>query len=87
MTGIRTNPRYPYTDACDVVRIWAGSNEDGSSRLSRSNARHLISNMASVMGVECRDLARKLADYYVRCQDEVDRELKEVILKLTYGRR
>lgn len=55
--------RYPYTYACDLMRSWAGYNENGTI-LSRADASQIRSQFAKILGMDDHELACKLADYY-----------------------
>lgn len=63
--------RYPYTYAADYVRSLAGYGEDGSTKLNRSDASRIRSEIAAAIGMEDAELARKLADRYnANCDGE-----------------
>lgn len=55
--------RYPYTYSCDLIRDWAGYNQEGT-KLSRSDASKIRHNIADIIGMDDKELAIKLADYY-----------------------
>ena len=57
--------RYPDTYAADILRGWAGYNSSGT-KLSRSDASHIRSEIAKTIGMDDAELARKLADRYQR---------------------
>lgn len=55
---------YPYTYACDYVRLAIRSNEDGTCRLSRSDAYALICLISESIGSAPEHTARLLAASY-----------------------
>jgi len=61
--------RYPYTHACDHIRMLAGHNR-GGTKLSRADASRLRSFFAEVMSVDDRELACKIADIELSMSDE-----------------
>lgn len=73
--------RYPYTYACDLIRAWAGYNEQGT-KLSRSDASQIRSNIAEILGVDDEELAKKLADFYVANRDEIGKRSTEEFLRI-----
>ena len=80
MTKIDT--RYPYTYACDLIRHWAGCDEKGT-KLSRSDTSQIRSNIAEIIGIDDKELAKKLADYYLTNEEKLTQEgVEEVLNKL-----
>ena len=61
--------RYPYTEACDAIRVVAGGTPidgmDGakSPHLSRADASEVRAYIASAIGMDDHELACKIADY------------------------
>jgi hypothetical protein len=66
-----TKIRNPYTIASDFIRAGAGNNEAGPI-LSRVEAAQIGGYIAAALGMEKDELARKLADYYLRNKEEID---------------
>jgi hypothetical protein len=62
--------RYPYTYACDLIRAFAGYNAEGT-KLSRSDASKIRSKIAEILGIQDEDLAKELADYYMKHSQEI----------------
>lgn len=62
--------RYPYTYACDLIRMIAGYSSDGS-KLSRSDASHIYQKIAEILGMDAEDLAIKLADYFKENEEKL----------------
>lgn len=60
---MKNDTRYPYTYAADFVRGLAGYGE-GGTKLSRSDASQIRQGIASALGMDDAELARKLADHY-----------------------
>jgi len=54
----RADNRYPYTYAADLIRSFAGPN------MSRSEAASVWHGIATVLGLDERETAEKLANYY-----------------------
>ena len=65
-----TDTRYPYTYAADYVRNLAGYGEQGT-KLSRSDASHIRIGIATALGMDDAELARKLADHYKANEDAI----------------
>lgn len=59
-----TDTRYPYTYASDYLRTLAGYGHHGA-KLSRSDAGQIRIGIASALGMDDEELARKLADHYI----------------------
>lgn len=58
------DPRYPYTHACDYLRIKIGDDYD-KGLISRSAASHAIALIAEALGMEDHHkIACKLADKF-----------------------
>ena len=64
--------RYPYTHACDFIRMLAGHNAKGT-KLSRADASHIRSTIAEIIGMDDEELAYKLANREL-AKTEIDRE-------------
>jgi hypothetical protein len=64
--------RYPYTYAVDLIREAANSGCAGHPvSLSRSEASSIRMMISSVLGMDDAELARKLADHYLKHNVEV----------------
>ncbi|RZI60660.1 MAG: hypothetical protein EOP14_00045 [Pseudomonas sp.] len=65
----KQSPRYPYTYACDYLRVKVDdySEEVGMrvTTISRSQASQAIGAVAEAIGMPKEDLARKLADAFL----------------------
>jgi hypothetical protein len=73
----KEDSRYPYTYACDLIRMLAGYNSAGT-KLSRADASHIRSKIAEIIGIPDEELANKLADYMLENEDAiVDGALEE----------
>jgi hypothetical protein len=68
----KENSRYPYTYACDYIRMIPEKEMVESLgvaigvKLSRSEASQIRSKIADVIGMDDRELAEKLADAYLK---------------------
>jgi hypothetical protein len=67
------DPRYPYTHACDYLRMFGGADRSGV-RLSRSDASQLREAVAMALGMDDKELAKKLADYYLANEQALSEE-------------
>ena len=82
---MENDPRYPYTHACDYIRLAA----DPTS-LSRSNAfliRNIIRAIAEAIGMNDRLLAEKLADAQLinnEDQDLLEKQAERTLRRLGY---
>jgi hypothetical protein len=75
--------RYPYTYACDLIRGIAGYGPTGT-KLSRGDASQIRSKMAEILEMPDEVLAAKLADYYLKNQEELtDTGVKEFMAAFT----
>jgi hypothetical protein len=61
--------RYPYTHACDFIRVIAGYNK-GGTKISRADASRITSAIADILDMEHHDLACKIADAELGKTDE-----------------
>lgn len=59
---MKNDSRYPYTYAADYVRGLAGYGESGT-KLSRSDASQVRQGIATALGMDDEELAKRLADY------------------------
>ena len=75
----KTDTRYPYTYACDLVRMIAG-HEGMSTKLSRSDASQIRELFATVTGIDDETLAGMLADYYKANQHQIESDTLHKIL-------
>lgn len=53
--------RHPYTYSTDYIRELGGYNQDGSIKLSRSDASRIREEIASVLQIDTAVLATKLS--------------------------
>lgn len=60
--------RYPYTYAADLIRSCA---VEGGVKLSRGDAVYIGETIATAIGMGWRDLAVRLADFYLQRSDEI----------------
>ncbi len=74
-----TDTRYPYTYSCDYIRHFSPVNEKGVI-LSRSDASNIREGIAKALNIDERELAEKLADYYLDNQDALSKEAAEKLL-------
>jgi len=65
--------RYPYTYACDLIRIYGGYGVNGTN-LSRSDASQIRELFSKVLRINDKELAEKLADYYKNNEDAITKE-------------
>ena len=75
-----TDSRYPYTYACDLIRTAGGCNSSGV-KMSRSEASQVREIFAKVLGMEDEELAKKLADYYIENEQEINEQSSKELLK------
>ena len=70
MKNKKTDPRYPYTHACDFIRSAASWDEHGCtmSRSDASQVRHLIS---LALGVDDKEVAERLADTFLNYEPKI----------------
>lgn len=82
-----TDPRYPYTYACDYIRGLAGYGKGGTN-ISRGEASAIITGIAQAIGINDEELARKLADYYKANEEEIaDKSAQEFLAILLASRQ
>lgn len=67
---MNNDTRYPYTYACDYIRMFGGYSSAGVA-LSRSDASQIRTAIAKAIGMGDEELANKLADHYLANQDEL----------------
>ncbi len=72
-SDVGNDSRYPYTYACDYVRVLAGYGE-GRTKLSRFDASQVRSGIAKAIGMADDELALRLADYYKANQDALTKK-------------
>jgi hypothetical protein len=75
-----TDPRYPYTYACDYIRSATGHDEHGNL-LSRSDASQIRKRIAEALGISDEELARKLADYMKANAEEIAKRSVESFIR------
>jgi hypothetical protein len=66
--------RYPYTYSADLIREVAAEGKSGDfypNSLSRSEASSIRMMISSVLGMDDAEIARKLADHYLKHNVEV----------------
>lgn len=59
------DPRYPYTYAYDYIREIVGVGDDGSIKISRSDASQIVSVLADLVGLDNEEMAKRIADRYL----------------------
>jgi hypothetical protein len=80
----KDSTRYPYTYAADLIRSIPEKTEIHGMKLgvvlSRSDASRIRQKIAEVLGIDDRELAEKLADEFLKKEQdilaELDKELK-----------
>ena len=71
--------RYPYTHACDLIRMIAGYGKEGT-KLSRSDASRIRNLFATVTSMNDDKLAELLADHYLANREGLESEaLREIL--------
>lgn len=77
--------RYPYTHACDYIRMIAGYNTHGT-KISRSDASNIRQEMSKILGIDDEEMANRLADYYLENKDKLaEQSAKDFQLAIRYG--
>ena len=79
-----TDTRYPYTYSADYIRSLAGYT-DGGTKLSRSDASKIVSGISSAIGMDEKELFEKLADYYLKNQEEIDNKSVSSFFAFTFN--
>ena len=82
-----SDPRYPYTYACDYIRAFGPVNSEGVV-LSRADASQISEGVAQALGMDTEELACKLADaQLVRDADPViqEQQTHRLMRALGYG--
>ncbi|HBO3494046.1 hypothetical protein P3805_33455 [Pseudomonas aeruginosa] len=74
--------RYPYTYACDFIRLVAGYGE-GGTKLSRGDASQIRARIAEIIGMKDEELAKKIADHYLANRDEIADEVVQEYARAT----
>lgn len=69
----KIDDRYPFTYACDYIRMVAGHNREGT-KLSRSDASQIRQTFAKVTGIDDNTLATMLADDYLKNRTSLESE-------------
>ena len=69
----KTDNRYPYTYACDLIRIRAGYGNSGT-KLSRSDASQIRELFSKVLNIPDVEVANKLADYFKKNEEQLAEE-------------
>ena len=64
MTLQATDSRYPYTYSADYIRSVAGY-----EKISRSDAALIVSLIATILGMDDKELKKKIADKYIQVQN------------------
>jgi hypothetical protein len=87
-TMSKEHSRYPYTYACDYMRVYGGDGMQGTN-LSRGDASQIRRAIAAAIGMDDHELACKIADYYIENEEKVgqeaDRAFKPYMEKLVNG--
>jgi len=71
--------RYPYTYACDYLRGFGGYG-DGGVKMSRCDASLIRDAVAKAIGMSDKELAEKLADYYLANEDEINEKSTKCLI-------
>jgi hypothetical protein len=78
---MKNDSRYPYTYACDFVRMKAGYGPEGL-KMSRSEASIVRQEIAKAINMEDAKLAEALADHYLTNQQSIDEESTRRLLSI-----
>jgi hypothetical protein len=81
-----TNSRYPYTYACDYIRV-LGPVDCSGAVLSRADASQIRSGIAKALGIDDEELAEKLADAQLKNDNDPaisERHAQRLIAALGY---
>lgn len=70
MISHKEDSRYPYTYACDLIRMVAGYSSAGS-KLSRLDASLIRTKIAEIIEMDDEELAIKLADYFKENEEKL----------------
>lgn len=82
--------RYPYTYAADYIRSMAGyiqPGQTGGSKLSRADAANIKAQIAKVIGMPEKELAEKLANYYLENHEEITQNAADAFLATIIDRK
>lgn len=72
-----TDSRYPYTYACDFVRGLGPVQFGTGVVLSRSDVSKILKGISEAIGMDNHELACKLADAFLKQQDDPEHQEKE----------
>ena len=81
---MREDQRYPYTYACDFIRVLGPINKSGVV-LSRGDATMIRSGMADAMSMDDRIVAEMLADAQLTKTDEDWDKESNVLMRALLG--
>jgi hypothetical protein len=82
-----TDSRYPYTYACDYIRVLGPVDRSGVV-LSRADASQIRSGIAKALGIDDEELAKKLADAQLKNDNDPaisERHAQRLIAALGYA--
>lgn len=79
------NSRYPYTYACDYLRGVGGIDNSGV-KMSRAEASEIRGAVAIALGMDDKELAEKLADFYLANEEELAERSAKKLLAMLAGR-
>ena len=71
-----TDPRYPYTYSCDLIRR-GGPIDRGGVVLSRSDASRIRGLIAEALGMDDYELACRLADAQLEYESDSEAMIKD----------
>lgn len=77
--------RYPYTYACDYLRGFGGIDNSGV-KMSRAEASEVRGSVAKAIGMDDKELAEKLADFYLANEKELSAHSARKFLEMMVGR-
>lgn len=82
MKNKTNDTRYPYTYACDLIRMLVGYNNKGT-KLSRSDASSIRSFFSDILELNDYEVASKLANYYLENEEKItEKATKEALSSL-----
>jgi len=85
MSDRKSSSRYPYTYACDLIRMKGPTGPHGTM-LARADASQVRKLFAEVLGMDDQELAERLADYYLENQDELVDDSVQKITSILHSR-
>ncbi len=74
----KDDPRYPWTHAADLLRM-IPERDGGSCKLDRGDSSDIRRTISKILGLDDRNVAEKLADYFLENQEEMaDKTVKQM---------